>query len=122
LHQPGICVSIERNQTNRAEAGGTNRRRLHSLQRALARQDKGAQRMRNFIIAATALAVLGFSAPVVAAALAEETVVIKRDRDRDRDWHRGWHRDRDERRIYIERHHDRDHDRDRGHRERRDRD
>ena len=70
--------------------------------------------MRGFIIASTALAVFGFSVPVVGAAQAEDTVVIKRDHDRDR--HRDWHRDRDERRVYIERHHDhrwrRDHDHD----------
>ena len=75
--------------------------------------------MRNLIVLATGLAVLGFSAPVVTAAHAQE-IVIKRDHDRDgrRDWHRerGWRGEVgerrgevSERRIVIERH--RDHDR-----------
>jgi hypothetical protein len=72
--------------------------------------------MRGFIIVSTAVAVFGLSVPVVSAAHAEDTVVIKRDRDHDRDRHRDWHGDRDERRIYIERRHDhrwhRDHDHD----------
>jgi hypothetical protein len=67
--------------------------------------------MRHLIVLATGLAVLGFSVPVVTAAHAEETVVIKRDHDRDwrRDWHRerGWRGEIGDRRIIIERHRDR---------------
>ena len=73
--------------------------------------------MRSFWMAWAALGILGLSAPVLPAAHAEVTVIIKRGHDRD--WPR-WHRrdrDRDEHRIYIERrddrgHRRRDHDRD----------
>jgi hypothetical protein len=61
--------------------------------------------MRSLIILATGLAVLSLSAPVLTAAQAEETIVIKRHHDRD--WHRGWRGEVGERRVIIERHHDR---------------
>jgi hypothetical protein len=67
--------------------------------------------MRNLIILATGLAVLGVSVPLVTDARAEETVVIKRGYGPG--WHRGWYGERGwrgefgDRRIYIERHHDR---------------
>jgi hypothetical protein len=53
--------------------------------------------MRCFLIASAALGVLGLSTPILPAAHAEETVIIKRGHDRDSPrWHR---RDRDEHRI-----------------------
>jgi hypothetical protein len=70
--------------------------------------------MRMLFVTLTAFAITGSA--MVAAAKAEETVIIKRGHDRDH--HRFGRRDRDDQRIYIERHHDRD----RLHREHRDRD
>ena len=60
--------------------------------------------MRNLIILATGLPLLGLGLPAITAAKAE-TVVIKRHHDRD--WHRGWRGEMGDRRIVIGRHHDR---------------
>ena len=75
---------------------------------------EGENMIRGFLAASAALALLGVGVPVLSAAHAEDTVVIKRSHDRD--WPRWHRRDRDEHRVYIERRDDRWHrhrDRDR---------
>ena len=62
--------------------------------------------MRNITLAIAALAAIAFALPI-AAANAEDAVVIKTHRDHHHDWYRHHHH----KKIVVIRHHDHDHDR-----------